>query len=113
VKEWMIQKKRHLTTAPYYRFRDKVMLITETATRILFYSALIALLCFRFNWILIVAVFGIRLLTQIIVYVLTQKRLNESGILPYILFFDIFSPLLNGILFLSNTGNKSGKNRWR
>ena len=113
VKEWVIQKKRHLTTAPYYRFTDKVILITEPATRILFYSAFITLLCFRFNWIWIVAVFGIRLLTQIIVYLLTQKRLNESGILPYILFFDIFSPLLNGILLLSNTGNKSGKNRWR
>jgi poly-beta-1,6-N-acetyl-D-glucosamine synthase len=113
MKEWMIQKKRHLTTAPYYRLRDKIILISEPATRVLFYSALIALLCFRFNWIWISVVFGIRLLTQFTVYVLIQKKLNEPGILPYLLFFDIFSPLLNGILFLSNTGSKSGKNRWR
>ena len=24
--EWIIQKKRHLTTAPYYRLRDKIIL---------------------------------------------------------------------------------------
>ena len=111
--EWMIQKKRHLTTAPYYRLRDKVLLIIELGTRVLFYSALIALLCLKFNWIWISSVFLIRFLTQITVYSLAGKKLNESGLLPYLLFFDIFSPLLNGILFLSNSGNTTGKNRWR
>jgi poly-beta-1,6-N-acetyl-D-glucosamine synthase len=113
LKEWIIQKKRHLTTAPYYRFRDKFVLIIEPATRVLFYSALIALLCLKFNWIWISSVFGVRLITQYTVHFLTRKKLNEPGLLPYLLIFDILSPLLNGILFLSNTGSKSGKNRWR
>ena len=39
LKEWIIQKKRHLTTAPYYRLRDQILLIIEPVTRILFYSA--------------------------------------------------------------------------
>jgi biofilm PGA synthesis N-glycosyltransferase PgaC len=113
LKEWVIQKKRHLTTAPYYRIRDKILLIVEPVTRILFYSSLVFLLCFRFNWIWISAVFGIRIVTQYMVYFFTQKKLNEPGLLPFVLFFDIFAPLLNGILFLSNTGSKTGKNRWR
>jgi poly-beta-1,6-N-acetyl-D-glucosamine synthase len=113
LKEWMIQKKRHLTTAPYYRLRDKIILSVEPLSRILFYAALIVLICFGFNWIWIAAVFGIRLLTQFTVYILSAKKLNERGLLPFLIFFDIFSPLLNGILFLSNTGSKSGKNRWR
>ena len=112
-KEWIIQKKRHLTTAPYYKLRDKIILSVEPVSRILFYSALITLICFRFNWILISAVFGIRLLIQITVYSLSGKKLNERGLLPFMIFFDLFSPLLNVILFLSNTGSQSGKNRWR
>jgi hypothetical protein len=111
--EWAIQKKRHLTTAPYYRLRDKITLSTEPLTRILFYSAAIVLLSFRFNWILVSAGFGIRLLVQFTVYNLTQKRLNETGLLPYLLFFDIFSPVINVVLYISNTGGKSGKNKWR
>jgi poly-beta-1,6-N-acetyl-D-glucosamine synthase len=111
--EWIIQKKRHLTTAPYYRMRDKIILTLEPLTRVLFYATVIALACFRFNWIWISAFFGIRLLTQFTIYSLARKKLNEPGLLPFLLFFDIFSPFINGILFLSNTGNKSGKNRWR
>jgi hypothetical protein len=113
LKEWMIQKKRHLTTAPYYRLRDKILLIIEPATRILFYSSIIILLCLKFNWIWISAVFGVRIITQYTVCFFSQKRLNEHGLLPYLLIFDIFSPFMNGILFLSNSGDKSGKNRWR
>jgi glycosyltransferase involved in cell wall biosynthesis len=112
-KEWMIQKKRHLTTAPYYRPGDQFLLFAEPASRLLFYTTLVTLICLRFNLIWISAVFGIRLLTQFTVYSLTRKKLNEPGILPYLLFFDIFSPVINGILFLSNIGSKSGRNRWR
>jgi glycosyltransferase involved in cell wall biosynthesis len=113
LKEWIIQKKRHLTTAPYYRLRDKLILIIEPATRVLFYTSLIILLCFRYDWILVSAIFALRLLTQFTVYYLAQKKLNEPGLMPYLLLFDMFSPLLNGILFVSNSGSKSGKNRWR
>lgn len=113
LKEWIVQKKRHLTTAPYYKFRDKVLLIAESVTRIIFYTTLIILLSFLYMWPWVAVVFGLRLITQYIVFFLVRKKLNEPGLLPYILFFDIFSPLINGILFLSNTGSSSGKNRWR
>ena len=113
LKDWLIQKKRHLTTAPYYRFRDKFLLILEPASRVLFYSSFIILLCFLFKWEWVSAVFALRLSIQFTVYTLVGKKLNEPGLMPYLLLFDIFSPLLNGILFLSNSGSKSGKNRWR
>jgi biofilm PGA synthesis N-glycosyltransferase PgaC len=113
LKEWVIQKKRHLTTAPYYRMRDKILLIAEPASRIIFYISLIMLLVFRYKWILVETVFGLRLTAQIVVFTLNRRKLNEPGLLPFLFFFDIFSPLLNGALIISNTGSKSGKNRWR
>ncbi len=113
VKEWITQKKRHLTTAPYYRMRDKVILTLELLTRVLFYTAFVVLICFRIDWILISAVFAARLLTQLSIFHIAQKKLNEPGLKPYLLLFDIVSPFLNGILFISNTGKKSGKNKWR
>lgn len=113
LKQWITQKKRHLTTAPYYKFRDKLLLITEPLTRILFYSAFIILLSFSFLWPYVIGVFGLRFLTQIIVFTLVQKKLHEPGLIIYSLFFDIFSPVINGIIFLSNLRNRSGKNRWK
>ena len=113
LKEWITQKKRHLTTAPYYKFRDKLLLITEPFTRIIFYSAFIILLSFKFMTPFVLAIFGLRFLIQIIVFALVQKRLNEPGILIYSLFFDIFSPVINSMLFLSSNLNRSVKNKWR
>ena len=113
VREWITQKKRHLTTAPYYKLKDKLLLITEPLTRIIFYSAFIVLLLYSFLWPIVLAMFGIRLITQIIVLILVQRRLNEPGVLAYSLIFDIFSPLINSILFLSNLGNRSAKNIWK
>jgi poly-beta-1,6-N-acetyl-D-glucosamine synthase len=111
--EWIKQKKRHLTTAPYYKFRDKALLIAEPLTRILFYSLFIILISFTFLWPYVAALFGIRLIAQTIVMILVQKKLNESGLVAYSLIFDIFSPVINGILLLINTLTRSGKNRWK
>jgi len=110
--EWINQKKRHLTTAPYYKLRDKFLLITEPATRMLFYITFIILISNLFMWPWLAAVFGLRLICQITVFILVQKKLNESNLLFYLLFFDIFSPLINAIIFLSNTRNRPGSNKW-
>jgi hypothetical protein len=111
--EWITQKKRHLTTAPYYKFRDKFLLITEPLTRILFYTTFIVLLSFIFLWQWVLAVFALRLITQIIVFALGQKKLKEPDLLGYLFIFDIFSPVVNTIIFLSNMRNRSAKNVWK
>jgi cellulose synthase/poly-beta-1,6-N-acetylglucosamine synthase-like glycosyltransferase len=113
VSEWITQKKRHLTTAPYYKLRDKLLLTTEPVARVIYYTAFIILLSFSFLWPFVLAIFGIRLITQIIVFILVQKRLNEPHLLTYSLIFDIFSPVINSIVFLSNLGKRSDNNVWK
>jgi poly-beta-1,6-N-acetyl-D-glucosamine synthase len=111
--DWKIQKKRHLTTAPYYKFRDKFLLVTEPTSRIIFYAAFIVLLSLPFLWQYALVIFGLRVLTQVIVVALVQKKLNEPGMAGYSLFFDIFSPLINGILLLTNALKRPGKYQWK
>lgn len=111
--EWITQKKRHLTTAPYYKFRDKFLLITEPLTRVIFYLTLIGLLSFLFLWPFVVAIFAARLIVQIAVFAVTGRKLNEQGMLTYLLLFDIFSPIINFILYLGNNRRASGKHKWK
>jgi glycosyltransferase involved in cell wall biosynthesis len=111
--DWIAQKKRHLTTAPYYKFRDKFLLVAEPLTRIIFYTTFIILLSYIFLWPWVLGVFMLRLIVQIIVLNLTQLKLNEPGLLIYLLFYDIISPVMNSIIFLSNTKNKPGKGQWK
>jgi glycosyltransferase involved in cell wall biosynthesis len=113
VRDWITQKERHLTTAPYYKMRDKLLLFTEPLTRVILYTAFIILLSFTFLWPFVLAIFGLRLIAQITILTLIQKRLNEPGILVYSLIFDVLSPVINSIIYLGNFGNSSGKTIWK
>jgi glycosyltransferase involved in cell wall biosynthesis len=113
LKDFINQKKRHFTTAPHYKIRDKILLFVEPLARFVFYSALILLLSFTYMWPYVLAVFGTRLVVQVILYILICKKLNEPGLILFSLFFDIFSPLIYTLIYLSNIFNKPGKKRWK
>lgn len=113
LKEWIAQKRRHLTTAPYYKQKDKLLLLTEPLSRMIFYSAFIILLSFSYLWILVLVIFGLKIFTQAAVFSAVQKKLDEKGLLAYLFIFDIFSPIINGLLFISNNMRRSNKNEWR
>jgi hypothetical protein len=70
----VIQKKRHLTTAPYYKPGDKFLIVLEPVSRILFYSSFIALLAWLFMWPYLLAAFGLRMICLVTVMAFSQKR---------------------------------------
>ncbi len=113
IKEWFKQKKRHLTTARHYKPGNKLLLLLEPVSRTIFYIALAILLVNQFFLPYVVSILGIRLLTQVFVLGLAGKKLNEQGLILYSLFFDIFSPLITGIIHASNLMNRSEKYRWK
>jgi cellulose synthase/poly-beta-1,6-N-acetylglucosamine synthase-like glycosyltransferase len=112
-REWFLQKKRHMTTAPYYKTRDKFLLILEPVSRTLFYALFIILMSWLFLWPYLLAVFGVRLVVQMTTIILAQKMLNERKLAGYSLIFDIFSPLINAVILVSNTIRRPGKNQWK
>jgi glycosyltransferase involved in cell wall biosynthesis len=113
LEEWITQKKRHLTTAPYYKPADKMLLIAEPLTRVIFYAAFIVILSHLFLWPHVVAIFVTRLIVQTIVLNSVRKKLNEPGLVIYSLIFDIFSPVINSFVFAAGSRNRSEKNRWK
>ena len=112
VLEFYKQKKRHLTTANHYKIRDKALLIAEPASRVLFYVSFIILLANLYMWPVVLAIFGVRMITQFTVFSLIQKKLNEKGLLPFIPIFDILSPFINTAIYLGSQRQSAGKNKW-
>lgn len=110
---WITQKQRHLITATYYKTSDKLRLAIEPATRLLLYSSLIYNLCMLLYWPYVAALFCLRLIIQIVVFVLVSKKLNERKLLFYSIIFDIFSPLIYCTIFLSNLRKKSNIVAWK
>ena len=111
--QWLTQKRRHMTSAPHYKFHDKLLVASEPLSRILYYASFAVLLSMLFMWPVVVAIFAVRLIVQIIVLEKGRKTLNENGLLGYWLFFDIFSPVINGIVYLTSKLGKPGKNKWK
>ncbi len=111
--QWISQKKRHFTTAPYYRFGDKLLLSVEPLTRVLLYASFAVLAANKFMLQVTIPVFGARMAVHQAVYTLGSLKLKEKGIAAVSIFFDIFSPVINSIVYISGLLSKPGKNRWK
>ena len=87
--EWMSQKYRHFSTARYYKGGHKFLLGWYSFSLFLIYPLLAVSMIF-FNWWMALAVFGVRLLIQSIVYFKAMKKLNEADLWPWFIFLDIW-----------------------
>ena len=86
---WLKQKSRHYTTAKYYKPKHKFLLGLYFITQFLFYPLLIAALVL-YDWRLVVAVFGARLITQAIIYYYSMRKLGEKDLWPWFFFLDMW-----------------------
>lgn len=103
-RQWVKQKKRHLSTGKYYKFSDKVVLVLEPLSKLLFYFGVIYIL-FSPAYILGVAIYSIRLIIQMVIIKLGMNKLDEKGFLLLIPFLDIFIPVFQLSLIFSNKSN--------
>jgi cellulose synthase/poly-beta-1,6-N-acetylglucosamine synthase-like glycosyltransferase len=111
--EFIKQKLRHFTTAKYYKTGHKLLLSLEPFTRMLFYVIFAVLVSELYLWPYITAIFGLRLIVQIVVLALIQKKLNEHNLLIFSLIFDIFSPVINGVMYFSGFRKRPVRNTWK
>lgn len=97
-KDWFKQKGRHYTTAKYYKPKHKFLLGLYSFTQFLFYPLFIASVLF-FDWRCALGLLGLRLIIQFIIFYKAMKKLNESDLWPWLVFFDLLM-FLYYILFL-------------
>ncbi|HRH47886.1 MAG TPA: glycosyltransferase [Panacibacter sp.] len=86
---WQRQKFRHYTTSKYYKGKHKFWLGLYSLTQMLVYPLCIAAALF-YVWWLALAVFGLRLIVQGIIWHNCMKKLNEADLWPWFIFLDIW-----------------------
>jgi hypothetical protein len=101
-KSWFYQKKRHLSTARYYKFRHKFILGLELLSRFIFYVSFIAGMFFNKLYIIFLIVLVIRIILLSAIIKSASKKFNEKGLYYLSLLFDILIPILNFIVHISN-----------
>lgn len=112
LKEWFSQKRRHLTTAKYYKAKSKFILGFEILSREIFYLSFIILLILKFDYRIILIAFLIRMLLQSIIIKKGMNRLQEKGFLLLTMLFDVILPIINFYLIISNYFTTK-QNRWK
>lgn len=99
LKEWLLQKRRHLSVSPAYRTETKARLAFEPMTRGLFYLLVIAVVAW-FQWSVVsLAAFGlflVRWMMQTAILNVSARRLGLRRFSMWtVLWFDIALPLVN------------------
>ena len=116
--QWCAQKRRHLTSSPKYRFVHKFLLALEPFSREMFYvlTVLYALLYIFTGWLhlleFVVSAVALRFVLQHVIVGFTAKRLNEKGLFPYIVLFDIYVPLSTAWFFIQNKIRRNRQLQW-
>lgn len=122
-KEWSAQKSRHVTTAPYYRWSIKTMLVMELLSRqLLLWGALATLIIYwNINEILPIAILSLLALRWILMHValaIAATRMHNkekgSGRLLWLasLPADILLPWIQLAAWITGRASKSS-NRWK
>lgn len=123
LREWLQQKRRHLSVSPEYKTATKIRLTLEPLTRGLFYAFVFGIITYQlitgnfsqlstFNIQLLIALglFALRWIIQTLIINISARRM---GLKPFsmfsILWFDIVLPLVNLWMLIVP---KRNKNKW-
>jgi glycosyltransferase involved in cell wall biosynthesis len=107
--EWRSQKVRHFSTSKHYKSVHKFLLGLYSFSQLLVYPSFIAALLL-FNWIYVIPVFGIRLISLMIVWFGGMNKLQEKDLKPWFLIFDLW--LFFYLLIFTPAIFKKTKNQW-
>lgn len=88
-KQWYRQKKRHYSTAQYYKPQHKFLLALYATTQFLFYPLFILTIIF-YSWQFAFLFLALRYLLLSIVYYFSMKKLNEKDLWPFFILFDLW-----------------------
>ena len=98
---WIKQKRRHVSAGSHYGRSSKFRLGMEWISRIMLYLSLIWL-CISSGWLWpVLALFGVLLITRLVVFKMGMRRLEEKHLLLPSLLFDPVMPLVMGIIWLT------------
>ena len=105
-KDWILQKRRHISTVSYYKTFHKYLLGLFYSSQLLFWLFSLILLGFQFNLISVLIIITIR---QIILYLsigFSAKKLNEKDLILFLPFYEIFLIFIQMFIFIKNLISK-------
>jgi glycosyltransferase involved in cell wall biosynthesis len=104
--QWFKQKRRHISTAKYYKLQHKFLLGLFYLSQILFWILSISLLIISYKPIIVISLISLKLMVQYIIIGKTAKKLDETDTIIWSPFLEIFLVIFQLSIFISNLISK-------
>ncbi|MBF2708281.1 glycosyltransferase [Flavobacterium soyangense] len=105
-KGWFTQKRRHVSTANFYKSFDKVQLALFYVSQLLFIILPIILLAFQYQWILVLSLIGFRYLFSWIILGFSAGKLKEKDVMYWFPIIEIVLIFTQLNIFITNIFSK-------
>lgn len=101
-KDWILQKRRHVSTASFYKTKHKILLGLFYASQLLFWILAVALIIlgYKMQWIL--AIVALRFVIQLLCFGLTAKKLDDVNLIFVAPFLELFLVTTQLSIFIAN-----------
>jgi glycosyltransferase involved in cell wall biosynthesis len=101
-KDWILQKRRHVSTAEHYKSFDKTQLSIFYFSQILFFVLAILLLLFQFQWIIVLILIGIRYAATWLIMGFSASKLQEKDLTLWYPVLELYLLLIQFSIFIKN-----------
>jgi glycosyltransferase involved in cell wall biosynthesis len=105
-KNWIQQKRRHISTASHYKKIHQFLLGLFYVSQFLFWLLAAVLLIFLYNWEIVAALILVRFTFFYIIIGYSAKKLNEKQLVLIAPFFEIFLIFTQMFIFIKNLSSK-------
>jgi glycosyltransferase involved in cell wall biosynthesis len=105
-KAWFTQKRRHVSTARYYKSFDKIQLGLFYVSQLLFLLLAILLLAFQYQWIVVLSLVGFRYLFSWITLGFSSGKLKEKDVMYWFPIIEIVLIFTQLNVFITNIFSK-------
>ncbi len=106
LKTYLFQKRRHISTAKYYKTKHKLLLGTYYISLVAFWILSVLLLTQLFWWKTVLAVVALRFLVSFIINSKAAKKLDESDLVWFLPILEPSLILLQFYIFVHNLISK-------
>lgn len=106
LKDWIIQKRRHISTAKHYKLKHKLLLGLFYSSQFLFWSLAVVLLIFQYYWEFILALIILRFIVVFFTLSASARKLEETNLIIFTPVLELFLILIQFGIFIINLISK-------
>jgi len=105
-KEWLSQKRRHISTASHYKKNHKFLLGLFYVSQLLFWVLAIILSALAIKPFIVLPLIGFRFLVFYLIMAFSAKKLSEKDLVFFAAFYEISLLLIQLRIFIGNLFSK-------